>query len=218
MPRFKKNWRLADRFNSFEDLKKVLEEKKVHKRSTKKQNCVFTKADVNSVAYKKRKLEGPPIRTRGALFEEISSWFPEGSAASPPDSVIHAHLDCDTDNPNAFYTFLMTQRLLLNLGKPGGDVLQVDGTYKLMYEESTVLTLGISDRHRRLHPVGIAIISQAESTTAYIKLFECLQEALRQSGLPEYWPSAVMSDGDPSITRAVSEVFPTALHLTCFFI
>uniref|UniRef100_A0A914WS92 MULE transposase domain-containing protein n=1 Tax=Plectus sambesii TaxID=2011161 RepID=A0A914WS92_9BILA len=26
-----------------------------------------------------------------------------------------------------------------------------------------------------------------------------------------------MSDGDPSITRAVSKVFPTALRLTCFF-
>uniref|UniRef100_A0A914WHL2 MULE transposase domain-containing protein n=1 Tax=Plectus sambesii TaxID=2011161 RepID=A0A914WHL2_9BILA len=308
MPRFKKNWRLVDKFNCFEDLKKVLEEKKVHKRSSKKQKygekveyeckqkrqfkCPFEmftyvgdgegemyelyeyeahncetaeykrslkraaremidmamevrrgvgdisplaqqlafaregpglvaaptpKQMYNAVAYKKRKLEGPPIRTIGALFEEISSRFPEGSAASPPDSVIRARLDCDPDNPNAFYTFLTTQRLLQNLGKPGGDVLQVDGTYKLMYEENTVLTLGVSDRHRRLHPVGITIIGQTESTTAYVKLFECLKEALRQSGLPEYRPSAVMSDGDPSITRAVSKVFSTALCLTCFF-
>uniref|UniRef100_A0A914XHZ3 MULE transposase domain-containing protein n=1 Tax=Plectus sambesii TaxID=2011161 RepID=A0A914XHZ3_9BILA len=143
----------------------------------------------NAVAYKKSKLEGPPIWTTGALFEEISSWFPKGSIASPPDSVIRAHLDCNPDYPNAFYTFLTTQRLLQNLGKPEDDVLQV----------------------------GIAIISQTESTAAYIKLFECLQEVLRQSGLPEYQLSPVMSDDDPSITHAISEVFPTALHLTCFF-
>uniref|UniRef100_A0A914WWA3 FLYWCH-type domain-containing protein n=1 Tax=Plectus sambesii TaxID=2011161 RepID=A0A914WWA3_9BILA len=241
-------WGLAitSRFKSFEDLKKVLEEKKVHKRSTKKQKygekveyeckqkrqfkCPFEmytyvgdgedemyelfeyeahncenaeykrglkraaremidmamevrrgvgeisplaqqlayaregpglldvptpKQMYNAVAYKKRKLEGPPIRTIGALFEEISSRFPERSAASPPDSVIRARLDCDPDNPNAFYTFLTTQRLVQNLGKPGGDVLQVDGTYKLMYEESTVLTLGVSDRHWRCREIAM---------------------------------------------------------------
>uniref|UniRef100_A0A914W3D6 MULE transposase domain-containing protein n=1 Tax=Plectus sambesii TaxID=2011161 RepID=A0A914W3D6_9BILA len=162
-------------------------------------------------------MDGSPIVTVADFFAEMSSQFPEGSDQIPSDTVVCADLGCEPENPDALFAFLTTRRLLLNLQKEGGDVLQLDGTYKLMYENNTVLTLGISDRHRQLHPIGIAIIGPTETTTAYVKLFRGLQTALRNLGLPEYQPKAVMSDGDSSITGAIAEVFPGTMRFTCYF-
>uniref|UniRef100_A0A914WLQ2 Uncharacterized protein n=1 Tax=Plectus sambesii TaxID=2011161 RepID=A0A914WLQ2_9BILA len=101
----------------------------------------------NAVAYKNRKTGGPPVVTVANLLAAMSEQFPEGSDETPSDTVIRADLGCELEDPDTFFAFLTTLWLLMNWQKQGDDVLQVDGTYKLMYENNTVLTLGISDRH-----------------------------------------------------------------------
>jgi hypothetical protein len=107
----------------------------------------------NAVAKKKQKIEGPPIVTVSDFLSEMKSQFHEGDENTPPNTVICPVLDCDPEKPESLFAFITTARLLQNLQESGGDVLQVDGTYKLVYENNTILTLGISDKLRRIHPV-----------------------------------------------------------------
>jgi hypothetical protein len=49
----------------------------------------------NAVAFKRQKIEGPPILTTGDFLIEMRELFPEGDENTPADTVICAVLECE---------------------------------------------------------------------------------------------------------------------------
>uniref|UniRef100_A0A914WCF9 MULE transposase domain-containing protein n=1 Tax=Plectus sambesii TaxID=2011161 RepID=A0A914WCF9_9BILA len=99
----------------------------------------------------------------------------------------------------------------------GATTLQNDGTYKLTYEGNILITLAVSDKPRRLHPVGVAIIGKTEDASAYERAFDAIATAMDLAGLPAFVPDTVMFDGDPCIMAAVASCFPNARRLNCYY-
>uniref|UniRef100_A0A914X3P3 SWIM-type domain-containing protein n=1 Tax=Plectus sambesii TaxID=2011161 RepID=A0A914X3P3_9BILA len=174
-----------------------------------------TKQLKNAVSKAKRKFSGPPVLTTTDFGELIEADF----TTLTPDTDLH-EVVCpvsDSSSPERLFAFFTTRYLLSNLSKMGATTLQTDGTYKLTYEGNILITLAVSDKARRLHPVGVAIIGKTENAAVYERAFEAIATALQKAGLPAFEPDAVMSDGDPCITAAVASTFPNARRLTCYY-
>uniref|UniRef100_A0A914WRT3 SWIM-type domain-containing protein n=1 Tax=Plectus sambesii TaxID=2011161 RepID=A0A914WRT3_9BILA len=169
----------------------------------------------NALLYAKRKLNGPPLITTTDFADRIEADFTELTPETEPHKVVCPVYD--TESPERLFAFFTTRHLLSNLSSVGATTLQTDGTYKLTYEGNILITLAVSDKARRLHPVGVAIIGKKEDAAVYERAFEAITTALQKAGLPAFDPNAVMSDGDPAITAAVASSFPNARRLTCYY-
>uniref|UniRef100_A0A914V1D9 Uncharacterized protein n=1 Tax=Plectus sambesii TaxID=2011161 RepID=A0A914V1D9_9BILA len=100
----------------------------------------------NALAYAKRKKAGPPVRSTADFRETISSYFSPLTPDVGLDEVVCPVVEADS--AERLFAFFTTRPLLLNLSHAEADVLQTDGTYKLIYEGNTVLTLAVSDKVR----------------------------------------------------------------------
>uniref|UniRef100_A0A914WKV1 MULE transposase domain-containing protein n=1 Tax=Plectus sambesii TaxID=2011161 RepID=A0A914WKV1_9BILA len=169
----------------------------------------------NAVLNAKPKLNGPPLLTTTDLHDRLEASFVELTSETEPHKVVCPVYD--TESSDRLFAFFTTRHLLSNLSSVGANTLQTDGTYKLTYEGNILITLAVSDKARRLHPVGVAITGKKEDVIVYEHAFAAIATALQKAGLPDYDPDAVMSDGDPAITAAVASSFPNARRLTCYY-
>ncbi|CAF5050919.1 unnamed protein product, partial [Rotaria magnacalcarata] len=115
---------------------------------------------------------------------------------------------------NNIFVFFTTKQLLKDTQL--SSLLQVDATYKLTWNELSLLVFGSSDADRHFRPFGVALVSSDEGSACYIDLFKQLKLISGQENQREYIVHYVMADGAPGITRAQKEIFPQARRLMCW--
>jgi len=79
--------------------------------------------------------------------------------------------------------------------------LQVDATYKLLWQGFPVLVAGCSDQNRVFHPVTIAVCTGETAED-----FRFLFESLKQNN-PSYCPQAIVADCSDAISKACFDAF-----------
>ena len=72
------------------------------------------------------------------------------------------------------FVFITIRKLISTA--PLSNLLQVDATFKLNWNEFPVIVFGSSDGNRRFHPYGIAVISTNEAASSYITLIQTIKE------------------------------------------
>lgn len=115
-------------------------------------------------------------------------------------------------------------------------LLQLDGTYKLSWNELPLITFGASDCDRNFRPFGVALVSEDESSSCYEHLFNSLRSLSIQELHQPYSPKFMLAEGAPGIniiaekesihtillfylgiTSAQQKVFPKTKRLMCWF-
>ena len=74
---------------------------------------------------------------------------------------------------NDIFVFITT-RQRISIGQLS-DLLQVDATFKLNWNNLPVLVFGCSDARRRFYPFGLALIGADEAASSYIDLFKTIK-------------------------------------------
>lgn len=74
--------------------------------------------------------------------------------------------------------YLSTRRLIQLSTQCSSSVIQVDGTYKLIWQGYPVFMVGTSDYHHVFHPFGIGVVSH-ETADDYEFIFRSVQYAIR---------------------------------------
>ncbi|CAF1108729.1 unnamed protein product, partial [Didymodactylos carnosus] len=91
--------------------------------------------------------------------------------------------------------------------------LQVDGTYKLNWNNFPVLVCGTSDAQRHFHPFGIALVYSDESTACYVDLFKALKWSIPLVTNQAYYIHFLIADGSKAITKAQQQEFSCIRNL-----
>ena len=74
-------------------------------------------------------------------------------------------------------------------------LLQLDGTYKLTWNERPLIVFGASDRNRNFRPFGVVLASEDESSSCYEHLFNSLRSLSSQQLHKPYSPKFTLADG-----------------------
>ncbi|CAF0902265.1 unnamed protein product [Didymodactylos carnosus] len=117
-------------------------------------------------------------------------------------------------NIDELFIFMTTRRLLSASSK--STYLQVDGTYKLNWNDFPLLICGTSDSQRHFHPYGIALVNSDEAATCYIELFKTLKWSVPLVTHQAYVVNYAMCDGSKGLTSAQQQEFPAALRPMCW--
>ncbi|CAF1120089.1 unnamed protein product, partial [Didymodactylos carnosus] len=135
-----------------------------------------------------------------------------------------AHTPTESDTPfvpyfklndiTEMFVFITTRRLLSTASL--SVYLQVDGTYKLNWNNFPVLVCGTSDAQRHFHPFGIALVHSDESTACYVDLFKALKWSIPLVTNEAYYIHFLMADGSKAITKAQQQEFPCIRRLMCW--
>lgn len=88
--------------------------------------------------------------------------------------------------------------------------LALDATYNTNVENFCVWLFGILLKNSSFQPVG-EMVSSHETTDDVKYLLQAIKDASKKD------PKYVMADGAQSISKVVSEVFPTSIRLMCWF-
>ena len=118
----------------------------------------------------------------------------------------------DTRDKPFFSLMLSTPRLLdgTHLWRP----VEMDETYKLMYEGFPLTVMGQSDANRVFHTraVGISTLSTEEVGNFYLSTWS--------NRVPDFQPVAYLGDGANAFANAAKRVFPSVgthgVRLMCF--
>jgi len=91
-------------------------------------------------------------------------------------------------------------------------MVQLDATYKVVWQGCPLMVFGTSDHNQVFHPYGLAVCN-AESTEDFRFIFQ----SLHNFDL-EWKPSVLLGDGCDRITKGYVEVFgEPRVRLMCFF-
>ena len=93
------------------------------------------------------------------------------------------------------YLFFTTKQLIQQTQYTG--LLQVDATYKLIWNDLPLLVFGASDADQHFRPFDIALVSTDEHSTCFKQLFNQLQSISSQHSNRQYFVNYVMGDGAP---------------------
>lgn len=74
------------------------------------------------------------------------------------------------------FVFITMRKLISTT--PLSSLLQIDATFKLNWNELSVLVCDSSDGNRRFHPFGIGVIGNDEAVSSYITLFQTIKECI----------------------------------------
>ena len=131
-------------------------------------------------------------------FNELQTWS-ENRNQIPIDSdqVFCAGFQCST-KPNKFRMFLTTKRLIQNSLHQQNCVS--DATYKLIFEEYPVFTVGNIDKNKHFHPFGLGIASNEEESD-FGFIFSSVKSASKQINSLDYSPSILIADDAGAITN-----------------
>lgn len=124
-------------------------------------------------------------------------------------------------NPNVynetraiFTAIFSTKRLLRNACN--SNILQADGTYKLMWQGYPLLVFGTNDKAKAFHIIAVAIASN-ENTSAYEFCFNAIKNCVLKIFHRDITFNILMSDAALAIKKAFSAVFPDSIQTVCWF-
>lgn len=104
---------------------------------------------------------------------------------------------------NRFTIICSTKRLLTFASY--SQALHADGTYKLNFAGFPAIVLGVSDKDRTFHPVGMAVTA-SESNMDYAYIFNSLKKAVQLIS-PSYSPTILIADSAVAITNGFTDAF-----------
>ncbi|CAF1401078.1 unnamed protein product [Didymodactylos carnosus] len=110
---------------------------------------------------------------------------------------------------------LMITRQLVSIGSLSS-LLQVDATFKVNWNELSLLVFGSSDSNRHFHPYGVALISTDEAADSYMHVFQTLKQVVQSVTGIVFNVAYLLGDGAKGITAAQQHEFPTAKRLMCW--
>ncbi|CAF4273112.1 unnamed protein product, partial [Rotaria sordida] len=99
---------------------------------------------------------------------------------------------------------------------PLSNSLQVDGTFKLNWNDLSVTVFGSSDGNRRFHPYVIALIGTDEAASGYITLFQTINKYVFNAAGIRYDVQYLLGDGTKDITAAKKFEFLNSRRLMCW--
>lgn len=126
--------------------------------------------------------------------------------------VLNYTVRCESFDPEEqdIKIVLSTRRLLENLKK--SDMVQIDATYKIIWQGYPVMIVGTSDKGQVFHPFAIAVC-KGESANDFGYIFD----ALHNFDL-EWKPRLLLADASESITRGFVNIFGVpSVRIMCFF-
>jgi hypothetical protein len=110
--------------------------------------------------------------------DDFRSWCSKHSTTIPDQASLHEPFvpkfyvnSCDD-----LFVFITTRKLMSTA--PLSNLLQIDATFKLNWNELPVLVCGSSDGNRRFHPYGVAVIGSDEAASSYITVFQAIKECV----------------------------------------
>ncbi|CAF1029452.1 unnamed protein product [Didymodactylos carnosus] len=109
----------------------------------------------------------------------------------------------------------MITRQLVSIGSLSS-LLQVDATFKVNWNELSLLVFGSSDSNRHFHPYGVALISTDEAADSYMHVFQTLKQVVQSVTGIVFNVAYLLGDGAKGITAAQQHEFPTAKRLMCW--
>ena len=114
----------------------------------------------------------------------------------------------------------MTSRELLQSAKSATEsglvILHLDATFKLTSAGFPVVVGGVSDRSGLFHVSFMCVTShrRVEDYTEVLRRFKVSYNNVFQE---EFVPSFTMADGEKALREAISNLFPEANTLMCYF-
>ena len=102
-----------------------------------------------------------------------------------------------TARVNNLFVLFTTKELIRQMQY--STLLQLDGTYKLTWNELPLIVFGASDCNRNFRPFGVALVSEDESSSCYEHLFNSLRSLSIQQLHQPYSPKFILADGAPGI-------------------
>ena len=100
---------------------------------------------------------------------------------------------CFINDINDLFVLFTTKELIRQIQY--SSLSQVDGTYKLKWNELPLLVFGTSDCNRSFRPFGVALVCEYESSPCYQHLFNCLRSLSIQQLHQPYSHKFIMADG-----------------------
>lgn len=164
-----------------------------------------TVTQLNTFLLKLRSGDGPRIVSIG----QLEAYAIEKQTSILPDDVYVLNSSFDYDK-KSFSIFWTTDRLMSNLLM--SDSVHCDATYKLNFHGFPVLLIGTTDRRKRFHPFGVALVND-ESTESFKFIFGSLKKFN-----VDYVPSILIADSAPAITAAFESTFgSTFTRVHCWY-
>ncbi|OXA54574.1 hypothetical protein Fcan01_11709 [Folsomia candida] len=179
------------------------------KRALQQQNIIIKKTQIANYLASKRRNRGPKIISLGELQAEANKYSQLPHDLDEP-YVDNSGLEFE-ENQKWFGVFLSTKRLLDIALQT--QVIHCDATYKLSWEGFPVLVIGVSDKDRHFHPLGISVTA-SETTRDFEFLFRSMVTSVGHN----YSPKILIADAAEAITNAFKTVFgDDFIRVFCWF-
>lgn len=161
-------------------------------------------------------------------INHLKSFFDANSAVPNDDDVFYfiatkivfergaPSPDTYNETRHQFHSVFTTKRLLRNVLNM--DVIHVDATYKLLWQDFPLQIIGVSDKSRSFHVVGFCLSSN-DTSAAYEFLFESIEKEIQLLYGASLLPTVkfVVADASKAIAKAVQRFFANAKKIVCWF-
>lgn len=150
-----------------------------------------------------------PTQNAGSIVSigNINEWA-EAKHTIPEDETTAFVLNYDSSESEAeskYFRFIMSSKLMLQ-NATKSDIIQIDATYKLIWNGFPVFVLGTTDKKKKFHLIAIGV-----STNEKQEDFEFMMSSLKTSVeviiKKIYMPTVLISDAAPAITNAFDSIF-----------
>ena len=115
----------------------------------------------------------------------------------------------DDDRPEPFFAMVISTKRLMTKAEPGG-TLEIDETFKVLYENFSVTLIGQSDADRKFHLLALCISTNSTEEVGNLYLSTLLRE------IPGLLPTAYLGDAAEAFANAFRAIWPLSNRLMCF--
>jgi hypothetical protein len=160
------------------------------------------KRDLYNAVYQFRQKNNPGDADASQMLQQLLEW-----KDSEPLWIVKPRLEPVSRKLNSLLWMSPTQRELY--GKYN-DVVILDTTYNTNKFQMMLCIITVVDNNYKTRIVACAIIED-ETLDTYRWIFDTL---LTET---EVYPGVIFTDSDPSMSRAIKEIYPNTHHLLCIF-
>lgn len=154
--------------------------------------------------------------SRNMTLNELKEWcLKYSSIPENPDEVFvgNTYFLPGPESVLQLRIFLTTKRLLESALK--SDHMNLDATYKLLWQGFPVILAGTTDQGRHFHPFGLTIC-KTEQQDDYGFTCVTIKNLIREIFNVEYSPSTLVADAAPSITNGFNQAFFCRNRVICW--